>query len=74
MAENKNDEILLDGLERVSQSAAFLGVSRSQIYKWISEGVLPSVKIGHSRRVPIRSVRDLAAANLVFVRAADSNP
>ena len=48
MAENKNEEILLDGLERVSQSAAFLGVSRSKIYQWIREGVLPSVKIGHS--------------------------
>ena len=69
MAETRNDEILSDGLERVSQSAAYLGVSRSQIYKWLKQGILPSVKIGHSRRIPVRSVRRLAAAHLTLGNA-----
>jgi excisionase family DNA binding protein len=58
-------EILIDGLEKVSSAASYLGVSRSFIYKLIANGDLPSVKIGHSRRVPIRAVRELAQTNLV---------
>lgn len=58
-------EILIDGLEKVSSAASYLGVSRSLIYKLIANGDLPSVKIGHSRRVPIRAVRELAQTNLV---------
>jgi excisionase family DNA binding protein len=58
-------EILIDGLEKVSSAASYLGVSRSFIYKLIANGDLPSVKIGLSRRVPIRAVRELAQTNLV---------
>lgn len=58
---DNNDSILCDGLERISASARFLGVSRAQIYKLIRDGLLPSVKIGKSRRIPIRAVRELAA-------------
>ncbi len=61
---NNENSIIYDGLEKVSDAARFLGVSRSFIYKLLSAGVLPSVKIGNSRRLPIRSVRDLAAACL----------
>jgi len=39
---------------RVNDTAAFLGVSRATIYNLISEGVLPSLKIG-GRRVIRRS-------------------
>jgi excisionase family DNA binding protein len=59
-----NDPILDDGFERVADAARFLGVSRSLIYKLLSAGVLPSAKIGNSRRIPIRAVRQLAAASL----------
>lgn len=59
-----NNEILDDGLERVADAARFLGVSRSLVYKLLNAGVLPSAKIGNSRRIPIRAVRELAAANL----------
>jgi len=58
-------DILFDGLEKVSSAASYLGVSRSFIYKLIANGDLPSVKIGHSRRIPVRAVRELAQTNLV---------
>ena len=58
-------ELVGDGLERISESARFLGVSRSFIYSLISRGILPSVQIGRSRRVPIKAVRELAANNVV---------
>lgn len=66
MNKSTHIEILADGLERVSESARYLGVSRSLIYRLINTGVLPSVKIGHNRRVPIRAVRELASDNLVL--------
>lgn len=58
-------DFLSDGLERIADSARFLGMSRGQIYKLINLGMLPSVKLGRSRRVPVRAVRDLARAHLV---------
>jgi len=65
---NMNDteryELIGDGLERVSQAAKFLGISRSKLYRLIESGVLPSVRLGRSRRIPIRAVRELAACSL----------
>lgn len=57
-----DDPIFDDGFERVTDAARFLGVSRSLIYKLLNAGVLPSAKIGNSRRIPTRAVRELAAA------------
>lgn len=59
-----DNPILDDGLERVADAARFLGVSRSLVYKLLNAGVLPSAKIGNSRRIPVRAVRELAAASL----------
>jgi excisionase family DNA binding protein len=58
-------ELIGDGLERISETARFLGVSRSFVYRLINQGILPSVLIGRSRRVPIKAVRELAANNVV---------
>jgi excisionase family DNA binding protein len=63
-------ELLADGLQRVSEAARFLGVSRSLVYRLINSGVLPSVRIGRNRRLPVRAVRLLAEANLVVPPAA----
>lgn len=67
MNTSTNTELLADGLERISQSARFLGVSRSLVYRLINAGVLPSVRIGRNRRIPIRAVRELASDNLVVL-------
>ncbi len=58
-------ELIGDGLERVSETAHFLGISKSFVYRLINLGILPSVQIGRSRRVPIKAVRELAANNVV---------
>ena len=62
-------ELVAEGLQRISESAKFLGISRSLVYRLINSGVLPTVRIGRSRRIPIRAVRELAAANVVRVEA-----
>jgi len=64
---NSTNEIVTEGLQRISETARFLGVSRSLIYQLINAGVLPTVRIGRSRRIPIKAVRDFAADNLVCV-------
>ncbi|HET7477076.1 MAG TPA: helix-turn-helix domain-containing protein [Dermatophilaceae bacterium] len=38
-------------LYRVSEVAAFLSLSRTTVYELVRSGVLPSVRIGGSRRV-----------------------
>lgn len=64
MTDINNQQIVKDGLERVTDAARFLGVSRSLIYKLLDEGVLPSVKIGNSRRIPIlRGARSCGGAS-----------
>jgi excisionase family DNA binding protein len=60
-----NHELVTEGLQRISDAARFLGVSRSLLYRLINTGVLPTVRIGRSRRIPIRAVREFAAINLV---------
>src|SRR5262249_54769110 len=66
MNANSNQEIVSDGLQSVSATARFLGVSRSLVYKLIHQGDLPSVKLGSSRRVPIKAVLDLASERLII--------
>ena len=66
MTDENKDNIVSEGLERISDAARFLGISRSSVYKLIAMGVLPSAKIGNSRRVPVRAVRELASARLVI--------
>ena len=45
----------------VADAAAMLSISRSRIYEMIQSGDLASVKLGASRRVTIKSVRQLLA-------------
>jgi excisionase family DNA binding protein len=42
-----NDKLLY----RVSEVAAFLSLSRTTVYELVRTGVLPSVRIGGSRRI-----------------------
>ena len=49
-----------EGFARVLEAAAFLRVSRATIYKIMDNGGLKYAKIGRSRRIPWRSLRDFA--------------
>lgn len=64
---NSTIELVTEGLHRISETARFLSISRSHVYQLINSGVLPSVRIGRSRRIPIKAVLDFAAANLVCI-------
>lgn len=40
----------------VNEAAKMLGLSRAKIYPLISNGEIPSLKIGKCRRVPVREL------------------
>lgn len=43
------------------EAAAALGISRTRLYAFMAGGVIESVQIGHSRRVPIGALEDYVA-------------
>lgn len=51
-------------LLRPPEVARLLGVSRSRAYELIASGVLPSVRIGRSIRVPLAALRAWIASNI----------
>ena len=60
-----NDAALVeDGLVKVPEAAAFLRLSRSNLYAMMERGELPFVKIGRSRRIPRRALVQLAARGI----------
>jgi excisionase family DNA binding protein len=61
-------DIVLDGLDRVTDVARFLKVSPSMVYALMARGTLPFVKLGKARRIPHRAVVELAANGLVDSR------
>jgi excisionase family DNA binding protein len=60
-----NTDLVLDGLDRVADVARFLKLSQSTVYDLLDRGLLPSIKIGKSRRVPHRAVLELVAKGLM---------
>ena len=44
-------------LLRPSEAAETLGIGRSKTYELIAAGILPSVRIGSSVRVPVHALR-----------------
>ena len=64
MTDNAAAALVEDGLLKVRQAAAFLGISRSTVYVLMNEGQLAYVKLGKSRRIPRRAVVELAAREL----------
>jgi excisionase family DNA binding protein len=49
------DKLLLT----VPEAAEVLGIGRSQLYKLVLSGELRTIKIGRSRRIPIRALDEL---------------
>lgn len=62
-------EICSDGVVSVREAAQLAGVSRAQIYIWINDGTIVSLKQGKRRLVPRRAVVALTAANLLATQS-----
>jgi excisionase family DNA binding protein len=48
----------------VSEAATALSLSRSLLYELLMRGEVPSIKIGRSRRVPVKALHDFVARQL----------
>ena len=48
-------------LYRPSEAAEAIGVSRSRVYELIASGEIPSLKVGHVRRVPVKALHEWIA-------------
>jgi len=44
-------------LLRPQEAAELMGIGRSKVYELLSDGTLPSVRVGHSVRVPLEGLR-----------------
>jgi excisionase family DNA binding protein len=45
-------------LLRIGEVCSYTQLGKTTIYRLIASGVLPSIKIGHSRRVPLADLRE----------------
>lgn len=59
-------ELLADGLERVSHAARRLGLNRNTLYDWIKARRIPYLQIRHFYRIPTRAINDILENGLHF--------
>jgi excisionase family DNA binding protein len=52
-------------LMRVEEAAAMLAISRARAYSLVQSGVIPSIRLGRSLRVPVRQLREWVEQQLV---------
>jgi excisionase family DNA binding protein len=48
-------------LYRPTEAAEAIGVSRARVYELIAAGIIPSIRIGSSIRVPVEALRQWVA-------------
>ena len=65
MTTNHADRLLL----RPSEAAEVLGVGRSKLYELITDGVIPTVQVGHRMRVPVNALRAWIDAEISKARS-----
>ncbi len=56
----------------VTEAAQRLAVGRSQLYELLRRGEIVSVRIGRSRRVPVRALEDFAKAKIAEALAENA--
>jgi len=61
------EDLVRDGFAEVAEAQLYLRLSRSTIYTLMDRRELPFARFGRTRRIPWRSLRDYAAAQLVGV-------
>jgi excisionase family DNA binding protein len=61
---NEGEKVMEKQLYRVEEAATVLGIGRTRVFHLIRLGLLDSVKIGASRRVPAKAIEKYLAGLL----------
>jgi excisionase family DNA binding protein len=64
-----HDELIVEGLVSLDEAMKFLSISRPTLNRLLDQGVLPTVRLVTTRRIPRRALLDFAA-NSVEERVA----
>ena len=56
-----HDELIAEGLVSLDEAMKFLSISRPTLNRLLDQGVLPTVRLVATRRIPRRALLDLAA-------------
>jgi excisionase family DNA binding protein len=65
---NTND-LFAEGSVRPGPATKEFGVGRTQLYEWMSRGLLPFAKVGRMRLIPRAALKKLLAEHLVAAPA-----
>ena len=60
-----------EGAASTSESAEWLGVSRRTLWRWMDSGELPFRMVGHRRRIPIASLRQILPEPAIRTNASN---
>lgn len=63
-----------NALMRIEEVAQMLGISRARAYTMAANGELPCVRIGRSRRVPVRQLEAWIEEQVVDAQANSVEP
>ena len=55
----RNDELIVDGLVSLDEAMKFLSISRPTLNRLLDQGVLPTVRLVTTRRIPRRACLNL---------------
>jgi excisionase family DNA binding protein len=58
-------DLVSEGFAKLPEAGRFLGLSRATLYSLMNNGQLPFAKLGRSRRIPWRALKEWAARGLV---------
>jgi len=54
-----NDDVWADGAVTTNEAAEWLGCSKRTLWRWMDEGRLPYRHVGHRRRIPLATLREI---------------
>jgi len=59
-----HDELIAEGLVSLDEAMKFLSISRPTLNRLLDQGVLPTVRLVATRRIPRRALFDFAARSV----------
>ena len=59
-----HDELIAEGLVSLDEAMKFLSISRPTLNRLLDHGVLPTVRLVATRRIPRRALLDFAARSV----------